>query len=111
MSNMSTSKLDTSGIFQLLKVDQNQTRLTLPADSVCIRKNGIEFQSHRPIPVWREMTVDLYTSFESKKIHCTGVIVACTGNRNMGYSVSMVFTNLSKAAQERLDLLAFSEAI
>ncbi len=57
------------------------------------------------------MTVDLYTSFESKKIHCTGVIVACTGNRNMGYSVSMVFTNLSKAAQERLDLLAFSEAI
>jgi hypothetical protein len=109
LSYMSTSKLDTSGIFQPLTFHPNQTRLTLPADSVCIRKNGIEFRSERSIPVWTEMTVDLFTGDHPKKLHCIGVVVACTGNRHTGYVVSMVLMNLSKASQERLDLLAFSQ--
>jgi hypothetical protein len=35
-------------------------------------------------------------------------VVACNGNRHNGYTVSMVFTSLSKQAQARLDLLAYS---
>jgi hypothetical protein len=106
---MSTSKLDRSGIFQTIQVDSTPTRLTLPADSVCIRKNGIEFRASDSIPVWTEMTVDLFTGNQPKKVHCTGVVVACTGNRHTGYVVSMVLMNLSKAAQERLDTLAFAQ--
>lgn len=109
VSYMSTSKLDTSGVFTSVKVQNNQTLLTLPAHSVRIRKNGIEFRSEKAIPAWTEMTVDLHSSSEAKKVHCTGVVVACHGNRHTGFVVSMVFMNLSRQAQERLDLLAFSQ--
>ena len=104
---MSTSKLDTSGIFQPAKVKENRTQLTLPANNVCIRKNGLQFRSEKPLSLWTEMTMDL-VSGPGKKIHCHGVVVACHGNRHTGYIVSMVLMNLSRQAQERLDTLAFS---
>jgi hypothetical protein len=105
---MSTSKLDTSGVFQALHVHGAQTRLTLSPESVKIRPNGIEFRADKPIAQWTEMTVDLFSS-EGEKVHCTGIIVECNGNRHTGYHVSMLFMSLSKQAQERLDLLAFSQ--
>src|SRR5687767_5782979 len=103
---MSTSKLDTSGVFQPLTVKSDTTQLTLSAQSVNIRKNGIEFHSDQPIPIWTEMSVDLQSVKDMKKVHCTGVIVACQGNRHAGYHVSMVFMNLSRQSQERLSLLS-----
>ncbi len=48
------------------------------------------------------MTLSLQRTGESKRIHCTGVIVACDGNRHQGYTVSMLFTNLSRQSQARL---------
>ncbi len=54
------------------------------------------------------MTVTLQSTRDSGKVHCTGVVVACTGSRHDGYSVSMVFTSLSKQSQARLNLLAYS---
>jgi hypothetical protein len=105
---MSTSKLDTSGVFQALHVHGAQTRLTLSPESVRIRPNGIEFRADKPIAQWTEMTVDLVSS-EGEKVHCTGIIVECAGNRHSGYHVSMLFMSLSRQAQERLDLLAFSQ--
>lgn len=106
---MSTSKLDTSGIFQPLHVHGAKTRLTLGPSSVKIRPNGIEFRSDESIKQWTEMTVDLFSN-EGEKVHCTGIIVECNGNRHTGYHISMLFMELSQAAQERLDLLAFSQA-
>src|ERR1043165_8326131 len=105
--DMSTSKLDTSGIFQPLSVKENRTQITLPAHNVCIRKNGLEFRSEKPLPLWTEMTIDLVCG-TGKKVHCHGVVVACHGNRHTGYIVSMVLMNLSRQGQERLDTLAFS---
>jgi hypothetical protein len=107
MSYMSTSKLDTSGIFQPVSVKENRTQLSLPAHNVCIRKNGLEFRAEKALPLWTEMTIDLVCG-TGKKVHCHGVVVACHGNRHTGYIVSMVLMNLSRQAQERLDLLAFS---
>ena len=52
------------------------------------------------------MTLCLQRPDGSKKIHCTGVIVACDGNRHQGYTISMLFTNLSRQSQARL--LAYS---
>ena len=108
---MSTSKLDTSGAFHPLTVQIQQTRLNLPADGVRIRKNGIEFRIATPIPIWTEMSVDLVSPRETKKLHCHGVVVACAGNRHAGYLVSMVFMNLSRQSQERLNMMAFSQTL
>jgi hypothetical protein len=105
---MSTSKLDTSGVFQALHVHGAQTRLTLSPSAVRIRSNGIEFRADKQIAQWTEMTVDLF-SVEGEKIHCTGIVVDCNGNRHMGYQISMLFMSLSRQAQERLDLIAFSQ--
>ena len=105
---MSTSKLDTSGVFQPVTVLGDQTAFSLPPAAVRIRKNGIEFRSPTPIPLWTEMTVALQSPGDTKKLHCTGIVVACNGNRHTGYAVSMLFLNLSRQSQERLSLMAHS---
>ena len=105
---MSTTKLDTSGVFQPITVQSQSTQLSLPAHSVRICKNGVEFLSAKPVPTWTEMTVDLHSARDAKKVRATGIVVECNGNRHSGYSVSMVFINLSRQSQERLSQLAYS---
>lgn len=106
---MSTSKLDTSGVFQPLHIQSQQTRLALASHAIRFRKNGIEFRAADPIPAWTEMTVDLHSPGDGKKMHCTGVVVDCNGNRHTGYLVSMVFMNLSRQSRERLTQWAYSQ--
>ena len=106
---MSTTKLDTSGAFQPVTVQTPSTHLSLPAHSVRISKNGVEFLSAKPVPAWTEMTVDLHSAGDAKKVRATGIVVECNGNRHSGYSVSMIFINLSRQSQERLSQLAYSK--
>ncbi len=80
--------------------------LTVPAGSVRIRKNGIEFHNDQPFTPWTEMTVTLQGPGVAKKVNFTGVIVACTGNPPEGYEVSMLFTHVTRLSQARL--LAYS---
>lgn len=54
------------------------------------------------------MTVTLQSTRDTGRVHCTGVVVACSGDRHSGYTVSMLFTSLSKQSQARLNLLAYS---
>jgi hypothetical protein len=84
-----------------------KTRLSLPATAIQIRKNGLEFRTANLLAVWKEMVIDLETPF-GKSIHCSGVIVACDGNRHQGYVVSMVFTQISKQALAALAALSSS---
>lgn len=84
-----------------------KTRLSLSANEIRLRKNGIEFTSSSPLAAWKEMTLDLQSP-HGKKIHCTGVVVACHGNRHTGYTVSVLFTNISKQSQELLASLISS---
>jgi hypothetical protein len=76
--------------------------LTLPAEAVRVSKNGIEFHSREAFQPWTEMTLSLQRPGVTKKINCTGVIVACNGNRHDGFSISMLFTNLSRQSQNLL---------
>jgi hypothetical protein len=76
--------------------------VTLPAEAVNIRKNGIEFRSHRPLSPWTEMTLSFQRPGDPRKVRCTGVIVACEGTPAQGYRVSMLFTSLSRQSQELL---------
>jgi hypothetical protein len=104
---MSASKVQTTGSFQELTIEARQTRLSLSPDSVVIHKKGIEFRSAAPFSEWAEMTLTLQSPGGGGRVHCTGVVIACTGNRHTGYHVSMVFTGLSKQAQARLSTMAY----
>jgi hypothetical protein len=103
---MATSRLDNSGVFQPFSLQADATQSTLPANAVRIRRNGIEFHSDRAFPVWTEMTVALQSPGDGRKVKCTGVVVDCAGSRHTGYTVSLLFLNLSRQSQERLDVLA-----
>ncbi len=81
------------------------TSLDLGADEVYFRKNGIEFRTGASIPVWTEMTVDLHTA-QGQHVACTGVVVACSGNRHTGYLIAMVFADMSPAHQRQMDAFA-----
>jgi hypothetical protein len=106
---MSASKLDTSGTFNQTNQGNCQTRLALPSNGVSIRQNGIEFLSSTPFPTWTEMTVELQSASKSENIKCNGIIVACDGSETFGYSISMVFINLSPQSQNLLNSLAISQ--
>jgi hypothetical protein len=101
---MSTSKLDTSGVFDQSGQKAEQ-RLTLCSNTLKFRRNGIEFLSHKPFPVWSEMTIDI-ESPDAKKVRGSGVVVSCEGSKHSGYVVSFIFMNLSKQAQDRLAALS-----
>ena len=105
---MSASKLGNNDPFHPVTVSSQTKSLHLSADSVRIRKNGIEFSSGSELPMWTEMTVSLETPFESRKFEANGVVVACNGNRHSGYTVSLIFTDLTLSDKARLQLLAFS---
>ncbi|MDB6022041.1 MAG: hypothetical protein JWQ04_1898 [Pedosphaera sp.] len=105
---MSARKIQAAAPFQPVTLETRQTRLSLAPDQVRIRKNGVEFRSESPISPWTEMTVTLQSTRDTGRVHCTGVVIACNGNRHGGYMVSMVFTNLSKQSEARLQWLAYS---
>jgi hypothetical protein len=100
---MSTSKLDTSGVFSAQK-QSTEVHLALSSHAIKFRRNGIEFLSSKPVPVWSEMTIDI-ESPDAKKVRGSGVVVACDGCHQSGYVVSFIFMNLSRQAQERLGAL------
>jgi hypothetical protein len=100
---MSARKIENSP----LGLSPNSTQcLTVPANSVRIRKNGIEFHHDEPFAPWTEMTVTLRGTGLAKKVNFTGVIVACAGNPRNGYEISMLFTHVTRLSQARL--LAYS---
>ena len=105
---MSARKAEIPSSFHHVTVEARQTRLSLSPDSVIIHKNGIEFRSANPFSPWAEMTLTLQSPRETGKVHCNGVVIACTGSKHTGYHVSMVFTGLSKQAEARLSAMAFS---
>ena len=84
------------------------THLHLAAETTRFRKNGIEFQSAEPIAAWTEMTVALCDPKDGHEISATGVVVDCRGDRHQGYTVSMVFMELTPMAEARLSLMAYS---
>lgn len=106
---MSTSKVDHSGAFQPVTVRNHETLLRLAPHQVLIRKNGVAFMSAQPIPLWRELTLELQMP-EGGKVKGTGVVVDCAGNRHSGYVVSLVFMNLSRQSQENLSRIVGATA-
>src|SRR5215208_4561200 len=105
---MSARKVEVNGALQHVTVEARQTSLTLSPDAVILHKSGIEFRSTKPFSPWTEMTMTLRASRSDARVHCTGVVISCTGSKHTGYHVSMIFTGLSKQAQARLNMMAYS---
>src|ERR1044071_2372806 len=104
---MSARKINSLGSLpQQVTVEARQTRLVLSHEAVVIHKSGIEFRSPAPFNAWAEMTIELQTPDEGR-VNCTGVVIACTGNKHAGYHVSMIFTSMSRQAQARLSQMAY----
>lgn len=115
---MSARKIASQDFTPSVSVRASTTQLELSSAAVRVRKNGIEFRSQNPIPVWTEMTVSMQVpqvEMEenhgklikvAKKVAFNGVVVACDGNRHAGYAVSMLFTSVPKASQAHLNALA-----
>ena len=106
---MSARKAEISSSLDTVTVEARQTRLSLSPDAVIIHKSGIEFRSSTPLPSWTEMTLTLQSPRGDGRVHCTGVVIGCTGNKHAGYHISMVFTSLTKQAQARLSQMAYSQ--
>ena len=105
---MSARRADGSDAFSRVTVQARRAQLSLAPDAVVIRKNGIEFLSPTPFPMWTEMTLELQSPLDGGEIECSGVVIACSGNRHTGYHVSLVFTSLSRQAEARLISMAHS---
>ena len=54
------------------------------------------------------MTVGLQLPNDEDRTQCNGVVIACSGNKHVGYRVSLLFTGMSKQAQTRLNSMAHS---
>ena len=106
---MSARKAEIAGPLHHVTLQARQTRLSLTPDAVVIHKNGIEFRTTTPFADWTEMTLTMQSPKDGGKVHCTGIVISCTGNKHTGYHVSMVFTGLSKQAEARLSAMAFSQ--
>ena len=105
---MSARKVEHTGSLHQVTLEARQTRLSLSPNAVIIHKNGIEFRSATAFSEWAEMTMTLQSPGDGGRVHCTGVVIACTGNKHTGYHISMVFTGMSKQAQARLTTMADS---
>jgi hypothetical protein len=107
---MSARKITNQSPSEQLTVNSRKASLTLSPDAVSIHKGGIEFRSEASFPIWVEMTVTLQSPHDSTTVHCTGVVVGCSGSKHAGYQVSMVFTGMSKQAEARLNTIVYSRA-
>src|SRR5450432_2193542 len=107
---MSAKKLGSlDSLQQQITVDSRQARLELSAESISVHKGGIEFRSPTPFNEWAEMTIAISSPHDGGTLQCSGVVVGCSGNKHTGYRVSLVFTNVSKQAQTRLNTMASSQ--
>ncbi|HTY86252.1 MAG TPA: PilZ domain-containing protein [Candidatus Acidoferrum sp.] len=105
---MSAKKFESADSLQKVTVEGRQSRLELSAEEVAIHKGGIEFRSPIPFNTWTEMTVGLQSPRDGGRVQCSGVVIACAGNKHTGYQVSLVFTGMSRQAQSRLSVMARS---
>ena len=85
---------------------RRQTDLSLPAQAVHLRSNGIEFLSTEEIPVYKELLVDIHCPDRKGTVQCQGMVARCVGNRHNGYVVCIYFTSMAPEMMSRIqDLL------
>jgi hypothetical protein len=103
---MSAGKLDRSNAFEPVVLHARQTLLSLSPEKIRVGKNGIEFQSSKPIKEYTEITLDIESPKNGSRFHCNGVVVSCKGNKHTGYNITVLFTGLTQGAEMQLNQIA-----
>ena len=85
--------------------------LSLPAQAVHLRTNGIEFLHHRELPVWNELTVEILSPVKSDTARCQGLVIGCCGNRHNGYVISIVFSDRATGLESRIRQMVGDRAL
>lgn len=107
---MTSSKLDTSDPFSARDAASAHSPLVLSESEVVVRRNGLEFLSRQPLPLWSEVGVDLRSPGAAQPLRGNGVVVDCAGSRHSGYVISLLLLDLSAQAQQHLERLARATA-
>lgn len=97
---MPASRFDLPNGVNPVRVSGKDFQLDLGLESLVARRNGIEFKSDNPLPIWRELNVVLHTDQDSPPHRCNGIVVSCTGDRHLGYSICLLFLNLPPSAEQ-----------
>lgn len=105
---MSAKKFNAGSFQSSVSVASRDEKLELSTDKVSVHKNGIEFRSPKPFNEWSEMTVALVSPGDGDRISCHAVVVACAGNKHVGYHISMVFTGVGSETEKQLATMARS---
>jgi len=103
--------LDPPGALQPLALEPGQIHLRLSEQEVVVRKNGLEFLSTQPVPLWAEVSVDVRSPRFERPLRGNGVVVDCTGNQHTGYTVSVLFLDPSLPSPKHRSGLALAAAI
>jgi len=103
---MSARKAEINTPFHPVTLEGREARLNLTSSSVVFHKSGIEFRSATSFAPWTEMTLTIQSPLDHSRLHCNGVVISCTGNKHVGYHVSMIFTNMSRHAAQQLSTMA-----
>lgn len=107
-NRMSASQRDTSGVFEPVSIQTRETQFTLPAESLRVRKNGIEFCSPTPLAEWTELTLELHSPRDGHREQSTGVVVACRGSKSSGFTVCVVWLGMTPQSEAMLRAMAIS---
>lgn len=109
---MTTSKLDTADPFAAGAGDpvSAHSPLVLSESEVVVRRNGLEFLSRQPLPLWSEVCVDLHPPGAAQPLRGNGVVVDCAGSHHSGYVISLLLLDLSAQAQQHLERLVRATA-
>lgn len=91
-------------------VQPGQVHLRLAEHEVVIRKNGVEFLSNQPVPLWAEVSVDLHAPARPQPFSGQGVVVDCTGSPRTGYTISVLFLDLPLESRQHVHDLAVASA-
>jgi len=77
------------------------TCFSLPAESVCVRSNGIEFQSATALPLWTEVMIEIGHG-AGNDATVRGLVVGCSGCVRTGHRVAVLFIEAGPVARHRI---------
>lgn len=107
---MGATKRDFSGIFDAELRGRGAQRAVVLDQDFHLTHKGITFVTDTFWPEWTEVGVEMCLpekgTRKDRQILCRGVVVQCSRcGKGKGFEVALVFLDLSKRAQTRLNVL------
>lgn len=107
---MGATRRDVSGVFDAELRRPRTQRVSVLPKNFHLNHHGITFVSDTPLPVWTEVVADIRLPAlgggQEPPITCRAVVVQCDRRApGRGFTVALLFFDLPKNEQLRLDFL------